>query len=106
MQMREDRLQSFGGNVLGGRSGDAVILTVVGQRLDSEDSKAFCPVQQRHISPLCHGKPLPSVIKSAYPVWNGPLHSQLYWSTKVINGSSFPLCFGSPQNPLKTSRVT
>lgn len=59
----------------GGTSGDIVISTVVGRHLDSEDGKAFTPVQQRLISPLCHGKPLSSVIKSSYPVWNGPLCS-------------------------------
>lgn len=36
----------------GGRSGDAVISTVVGQHLDSEDGKAFTPDMLRGISVL------------------------------------------------------
>lgn len=95
MQTREDRLQSFGGHM----SGDVVISTVVGQHLDSEDGKAFSPVQQRLISPLCHGKLLSSVIKSSCPVWNGALCRQFSWSAEVTSGSCVPLCFGSPVEP-------
>lgn len=85
----------------GGRGGDAAVPIEVGQYEDSEDGKAWTPVTQRHISPLSHGKPVPSLIKLVYPVWNGPLCSQLYWSIKDIGGSCFPLCLGAQQNLLK-----
>lgn len=102
MQTREDRLQSFGGHM----SGDVVISTVVGQHLDSEDGKAFTPVQQRLISPFCHGKLLSSV--QNHPVLFGMalfVDSSL-GQLKLSAGAVFLSALGAQWNLLKTNIVT
>lgn len=66
MQTREDKLQSFGGNIQEARVG--MLLSQLGLASTQREWQRLDSSKQRHVSPSSRGKPVPSQIKSVYPI--------------------------------------